>query len=114
MAALLPLVERVVEIGVEGGGVPAVDLGQVAAGALGVTLDGGRADVRCLVAGGTERDDPHERLHVSVIVVVPKLVAFNGVLGAALAADLAAVAGLLLAVPAEAIPVLRRQLRAQV
>lgn len=108
-AALFPLIERGGQVRVQGGGVLPVDLAEVGAGRLGVAALGGGADVLGLVAGGAERDHARERLDPGAVVVAPQLVAFDGVLGAAAAADLAAIARLPIAVAAQAVPVLGRQ-----
>ena len=53
----------------------------------------GVAEVFDLVAGWTEGDHPLEALHELPLVVVPALVAFDGVLWPAPAAHFAAIAG---------------------
>jgi hypothetical protein len=83
---------------------PAVDAGQVRPGLRALALDVGEPDVLDLMAGRAQRDHPNEHLHAGPVVVAPHLVALHRVFRAFAAADLAAVVGLPVDLPADAIP----------
>jgi hypothetical protein len=79
-----------------------------------LAVQAGEADVLDMAASGAERDDGLKALDARGLVVAPDLMAFDRVLGAAAIADLAPVAGSAVAVAAYPVPVLVRQLGAQV
>jgi hypothetical protein len=64
----------------------------------------GKAHMLDPVAARAQRDHPHQRLHAGPVVVAPHLVALHRMLRASAAADLAAVVGLPVDLPADAIP----------
>ena len=86
-----PLLEDDFGVGLGVAGRPAVDFGEMGQGGGLPSPFRRQAEMLDFVACGAEGDEPDEALDVSGVVVVPDLVAFDGVASASAAADLAAV-----------------------